>query len=151
MKFVDEASIKVQAGKGGNGSLSFRREKYIAKGGPDGGDGGDGGSVWLEADYAVNTMVDYRFQRSYQAENGQQGMGKNCTGKGGDDITLKIPVGTTVIDEDTQEILGDLAEHGQRLKVAQGGFHGLGNTRFKSSTNRTPRQTTPAPRASFAT
>lgn len=143
MKFVDEASIKVQAGKGGNGGLSFRREKYIAKGGPDGGDGGDGGSVWLQADYSVNTMVDYRFQRSYQAESGQQGMGKNCTGKGGDDITLKVPVGTTIIDEDTQEILGDLAESGQRLKVAQGGFHGLGNTRFKSSTNRTPRQTTP--------
>ncbi len=143
MKFVDEASIRVQAGKGGNGSLSFRREKYIAKGGPDGGDGGDGGSVWLEADYAVNTMVDYRFQRSYQAESGQSGSGKNCTGKSGDDCVLKVPVGTTVIDEDTQEVLGDLAEQGQRLKVAQGGFHGLGNTRFKSSTNRAPRQTTP--------
>lgn len=143
MKFVDEASIRVQAGKGGNGSLSFRREKYIAKGGPDGGDGGDGGSVWLEADYAVNTMVDYRYQRSYQAENGQSGSGKNCTGKSGDDCVLKVPVGTTVIDEETQEVLGDLAEQGQRLKVAQGGFHGLGNTRFKSSTNRAPRQTTP--------
>ena len=143
MKFVDEATIKVQAGRGGNGCLSFRREKYIAKGGPDGGDGGDGGTVWLEADHAVNTMVDYRYQRSYQADNGQPGMGKNCTGKSGDDLFLKVPVGTTVIDEDTQEILGDLAEHGQRLKVAQGGFHGLGNTRFKSSTNRAPRETTP--------
>jgi len=149
MKFVDEASIKVQAGRGGNGSLSFRREKYIAKGGPDGGDGGDGGSVWLEADYAVNTMVDYRYQRHYQAESGQQGRGKDCTGKGGDDLTLKVPVGTTIIDEDTQEVLGDLAKHGQRLKVAQGGFHGLGNARFKSSTNRAPRQTSPGSEGEF--
>lgn len=149
MKFVDEASIKVQAGKGGNGSLSFRREKYIAEGGPDGGDGGDGGSIWLQADYAVNTMVDYRYQRSYRAESGQQGRGKNCTGKGGDDLTLTVPVGTTIIDDDTQEVLGDLAEHGQRIKVAQGGFHGLGNTRFKSSTNRAPRQTTPGSEGEF--
>ena len=149
MKFVDEASIKVQAGKGGNGALSFRREKYIAEGGPDGGDGGDGGSIWLQADTAVNTMVDYRYQRSYRAENGQQGRGKNCTGKGGDDLTLTVPVGTTIIDEDTQEVLGDLAEHGQRIKVAQGGFHGLGNTRFKSSTNRAPRQTTPGSEGEF--
>lgn len=143
MKFVDEAKISVHAGKGGNGCLSFRREKYIAKGGPDGGDGGDGGSVFLEADDAINTMVDYRYTRRYQAENGQQGMGKNCTGKGGDDLILKVPVGTTIIDEDTREILGDLSEHGQRIKVAQGGFHGLGNTRFKSSINRAPRQTSP--------
>lgn len=143
MKFVDEATIKVQAGKGGNGALSFRREKYIARGGPDGGDGGDGGSIILEADYAVNTMVDYRYQRSYQAESGQSGSGKNCTGKSGDDLVLQVPVGTTVIDEDTQEVLGDLVTHGQRLLVAQGGFHGLGNTRFKSSTNRAPRQTKP--------
>ncbi len=149
MKFVDEASIKVQAGHGGNGALSFRREKYIAKGGPDGGDGGDGGSVWLEADYAVNTMIDYRYQRSYQAANGQSGAGKNCTGRSGDDLTLKVPVGTTVIDEDTQEVLGDLTEYGQRLKVAQGGFHGLGNTRFKSSTNRAPRQTSPGSDGEF--
>jgi GTP-binding protein len=149
MKFVDEAGIKVQAGRGGNGSLSFRREKYIAKGGPDGGDGGDGGSVWLQADYAVNTMVDYRFQRFYQADSGQQGSGKSCTGRGGDDLTLNVPVGTTVIDEDTQEVLGDLAENGQRLKVAQGGFHGLGNIRFKSSTNRAPRQITPGSDGEF--
>lgn len=142
MKFVDEAIIKVQAGKGGNGCLSFRREKYIAKGGPDGGDGGDGGSVYLQADSALNTMVDYRYQRNYQAENGQPGMGKNCTGKGGEDLILNVPVGTTVIDIDTDEILGDLSEEGQQLMVAQGGFHGLGNTRFKSSTNRAPRQTT---------
>ena len=123
MKFVDETMIKVQAGRGGNGGLSFRREKYIAKGGPDGGDGGDGGSVWLEADYSVNTMVDYRYQRHYQAESGQQGMGRDCTGKGGGDKVLKVPVGTTIIDEDTQEILGDLSEHEQRIMVAQGGFH----------------------------
>ncbi len=143
MKFVDEASIKVFAGKGGNGCLSFRREKYIEKGGPDGGDGGDGGSVFMEADESLNTMVDYRFQRTYRAENGEAGRGRNCTGKSGEDIVLKVPVGTTVIDEDSREILGDLSVAGQQLKVAQGGFHGLGNTRFKSSTNRAPRQTTP--------
>lgn len=142
MKFVDEARIKVQAGKGGNGCLSFRREKYVAKGGPDGGDGGDGGSVIIEADNALNTMVDYRFQRNYSAASGEQGRGRNCTGASGQDLILKVPVGTTVIDEDIDEILGDLSEHGQQLLVAQGGFHGLGNTRFKSSTNRTPRQTT---------
>jgi GTP-binding protein len=141
MKFVDEASIKVHAGNGGNGCLSFRREKFIPRGGPDGGDGGDGGSVWLQADDAINTMIDYRYQRSHRAENGQSGLGKNCTGKSGEDLVLRIPVGTTVIDEDTQEVLGDLREHGQRLLVAQGGFHGLGNTRYKSSTNRAPRQT----------
>lgn len=143
MKFVDEASITVYAGKGGNGSLSFRREKYVAKGGPDGGDGGDGGSVYLEGDNNLNTMVDYRFVRTYRAENGQGGMGRNCTGKKGEDLVLKVPVGTTVLDEDTGEILGDVQADGQRLKVAQGGYHGLGNTRFKSSTNRAPRQTTP--------
>jgi GTP-binding protein len=143
MKFVDEAGIQVQAGKGGNGALSFRREKYIAKGGPDGGDGGDGGSVWLEADYAVNTMVDYRYQRNYRADGGQSGSGRNCTGRKGDDLILKVPVGTTVIDDDTHEVLGDLKTAGQRLKVAQGGFHGLGNIRYKSSTNRAPRQTSP--------
>ncbi len=143
MKFVDEASITVYAGKGGNGSLSFRREKYVAKGGPDGGDGGDGGSVILEGDENLNTMVDYRFVRSYRAENGEGGMGRNCTGKKGEDLVLKVPVGTTILDEDTGEILGDIQASGQRLKVAQGGYHGLGNTRFKSSTNRAPRQTTP--------
>ena len=143
MKFVDEAPIRVQAGKGGNGCLSFRREKYVAKGGPDGGDGGDGGSVYLAADDSLNTLVDYRYQRSYQAENGQPGQGRNCTGKSGSDLVLGVPVGTTVIDEDTDEVLGDLTAAGQRLKVAQGGFHGLGNTRYKSSTNRAPRQTSP--------
>jgi GTP-binding protein len=143
MKFVDETQIRVQAGKGGNGALSFRREKYIPRGGPDGGDGGDGGSIYLEADAALNTLVDFRFQRHYQAENGEGGKGRNCTGKGGDDLILKVPVGTTVLDEDSGEVLGDLSAAEQRLKVAQGGFHGLGNTRFKSSTNRAPRQTSP--------
>jgi len=143
MKFVDEAPITVVAGNGGSGCLSFRREKYIPKGGPDGGDGGDGGSVFLEADENLNTLVDYRYQRQFRAKNGQPGMGKNCTGAKGDNLVLKVPIGTTVIDEDTREILGDLSEHKEQLLVAQGGFHGLGNTRFKSSTNQTPRQTTP--------
>ena len=143
MKFVDEASIKVFAGKGGNGCLSFRREKYIAKGGPDGGDGGDGGSVIMQADSALNTMVDYRFQRQYRAESGESGKGRNCTGRSGEDLVLNVPIGTTILDEDSGEILGDLSADGQQLIVARGGFHGLGNTRFKSSTNRAPRQTTP--------
>jgi len=142
VKFVDEAPIRVFAGKGGNGCLSFRREKYIPKGGPDGGDGGDGGSVFVEASDSVNTLVDYRYQRVYRAENGDGGRGANCRGKSGADLILLVPVGTTIIDDDTQEILGDLTENGSRLKVAQGGFHGLGNARFKSSVNRAPRQTT---------
>lgn len=141
MKFVDEATIIVAAGKGGHGCLSFRREKYIPKGGPDGGDGGDGGSVYLEADKGLNTLVDYRFQRSHKAPNGEPGSGRNCTGIKGEDLVLPVPVGTTVVDMDTHEVLGDLAKVGQRLKVAQGGFHGLGNARFKSSINRAPRQT----------
>lgn len=143
MKFVDEASIRVFAGKGGNGCLSFRREKYIAKGGPDGGDGGDGGSVILEADESLNTMVDYRFVRVHRADNGESGRGRNCTGPSGEDLVLRVPVGTTVLDEDSAEVLGDLSVAGQQLIVARGGFHGLGNTRFKSSTNRAPRQVTP--------
>jgi len=141
MKFVDEATIIVEAGKGGHGCLSFRREKYVPKGGPDGGDGGDGGSVYLEADSALNTLIDYRFQRKYKAQNGEPGAGRNCTGTKGEDLVLPVPVGTTVVDMDTHEALGDLTKEGQRLKVAQGGFHGLGNTRFKSSVNRAPRQT----------
>lgn len=141
MKFVDEAPIHVEAGKGGNGCLSFRREKFIAKGGPDGGDGGDGGSVYLVADDSLNTLIDYRFQPRYRAQNGEKGGSKNCTGSKGEDLLLPVPVGTTVIDSDTGEQLGDLTDIGQRLKVAQGGFHGLGNTRFKSSVNRAPRQT----------
>ena len=142
MKFVEEASIKVFAGNGGSGCRSFRRENYVPRGGRDGGDGGDGGSVVMEADEALNTMVDFRFQRAYRAENGESGRGQNKTGSSGEDLVLKVPIGTTILDEDTGEMLGDLSEPGQRLVVAQGGFHGLGNTRFKSSTNRAPRQTT---------
>ena len=142
MKFVDEAEITVEAGKGGNGCLSFRREKYIEKGGPDGGDGGDGGSVFLQADSALNTLVDFRFQPRYRAESGQPGQGRNCTGRSGEDLIVKVPVGTAVIDIDTEELIADLDDPGQPVKVAQGGFHGLGNTRFKSSTNRAPRKTT---------
>src|SRR5680860_227126 len=141
MKFVDEATIIVEAGKGGHGCLSFRREKYIPRGGPDGGDGGDGGSVYLEAADSLNTLIDYQFQRKHKAPGGEQGSGRNCTGTKGEDLVLPVPVGTTVVDVDTHEVLGDLARIGQRLKVAQGGFHGLGNTRFKSSINRAPRQT----------
>lgn len=142
MKFVDEATIIVEAGNGGHGCLSFRREKFVPKGGPDGGDGGDGGSVYLEADASLNTLIDYRFQRKHRATNGEPGAGRNCSGSKGEDLVLPVPVGTTVVDMDTHEVLGDLTRVGQRLKVAQGGFHGLGNTRFKSSVNRAPRQTT---------
>jgi GTP-binding protein len=143
MKFVDEASISVDAGKGGNGCMSFHREKFVAKGGPNGGDGGDGGSVFIQADDAVNTLIDYRYTRRYRAENGKNGQSRDMTGYKGQDIILKVPVGTTIIDEDTLEVLGDLATDKQTLMVAQGGFHGLGNTRFKSSVNRAPRQTKP--------
>lgn len=143
MKFVDEAPIFVQAGDGGNGCVSFWREKFIDKGGPDGGDGGDGGSVWLEADDDLNTLIDYRYQKKYIAPSGKSGRGANCTGAKGDDLVLKVPVGTTVFDVDTDERLGDLTEDGQRLLVARGGFHGIGNTRFKSSVNRSPRQFKP--------
>lgn len=143
MKFVDEAHISVAAGKGGNGCLSFRREKFIPRGGPDGGDGGDGGSVYLQADVNLNTLVDYRYKRKFDAQNGEPGRGRDCRGASGSDLVLKVPVGTTVIDVDTEEVLGDLIAAGDKLLVAQGGFHGLGNTRFKSSVNRAPRQTSP--------
>lgn len=142
MKFVDEANIRVYAGKGGNGCLSFRREKFVPFGGPDGGDGGDGGSVYLVADSNLNTLVDFRYQRVFRAENGQSGMGSDCTGKSGADIEIKVPVGTIVSDAETTEFLGDLITHGQKLCVAKGGFHGIGNARFKTSVNRAPRQTT---------
>lgn len=143
MKFVDEARIKVTAGSGGKGCLSFRRERFIPRGGPDGGDGGDGGSVYLVADEALNTMVDYRYQRQFRAQPGGPGQGSNCTGRSGEDLLLPVPVGTTVVDQETGETMGDLTEVGQKLLVAQGGFHGLGNARYKSSTNRAPRQTSP--------
>ncbi|KTD51392.1 GTP-binding protein, GTP1/Obg family [Legionella quinlivanii] len=143
MKFVDEALIKVDAGNGGHGCLSFRREKFVPRGGPDGGDGGDGGCVYLEGNSSLNTLVDFRYQRHFKAENGQPGMGGNCTGKRGEDLVIPVPVGTLVYDVDSRELLGDVSENGQQLLVAQGGFHGLGNTRYKSSVNRAPRQTTP--------
>lgn len=141
MKFVDEASIKVTAGNGGHGCLSFRREKFIPFGGPDGGDGGDGGSVYLEANAGLNTLIDFRYKRQFKAENGQCGMGSNCTGKKGEDLVIQVPVGTMVYEAQTDELLGDLRHHNERLLVARGGFHGLGNTRYKSSINRAPRQT----------
>lgn len=143
MKFVDEVSISVKAGDGGNGMMSFRREKFIENGGPNGGDGGDGGSIYIEAFANLNTLVDYRYTRRFQAPNGDKGGSTDCTGAKGEDLILPVPIGTTVIDAGTQEVIGDLVRAGQRLLVAQGGWHGLGNTRFKSSTNRAPRQTTP--------
>jgi GTP-binding protein len=142
MKFVDEVKIHVAAGKGGNGCVSFRREKYIPFGGPDGGDGGDGGSIYLRADSGLTTLADYRHKRQFKAKNGEQGMGRQRTGASMDDLILEVPVGTRVMDEETQEVIGDLTEDQQLLLVAKGGFHGLGNTRFKSSTNRAPRQST---------
>lgn len=142
MKFVDEVKIWVEAGDGGNGCLSFRREKFIPKGGPDGGDGGDGGSVYLVADEGVNTLVEFRYHRRLKAERGANGRGRDCTGKGGDDIMVPVPIGTIIYDIDTDEKIGDLTAEGQKICVAKGGFHGLGNARFKSSVNRTPRQTT---------
>jgi GTP-binding protein len=143
MKFVDEVRIQVEAGDGGNGCVSFRREKYVPFGGPDGGDGGDGGDVILEAAENLNTLVDFRFHSVHRAGRGQNGSGANCIGRRGDDCILKVPVGTVVHDAETDERLGDLTSVGQRLVVAQGGYHGLGNTRFKSSTNRAPQRATP--------
>ncbi|WP_295390915.1 Obg family GTPase CgtA [uncultured Thiodictyon sp.] len=143
MKFVDEAFIRVEAGDGGSGCVSFRREKYIPKGGPDGGDGGDGGSITLLADNNLNTLVDFRFQRIHRAESGHKGMGKDMRGRGGRDLLLRVPVGTRVFDHETGEWLGELLTNGERLLVAQGGFHGIGNARYKSSTNRAPRQFSP--------
>lgn len=143
MKFVDEVIIRVEAGNGGDGCVSFRREKYIPFGGPDGGDGGDGGSIYLRADAELNTLADYRYTRLFRAEHGQRGMGSDCTGRGGADLEIVVPVGTLAYDVETDELIGDLVEPGQRLLVARGGFHGLGNTRYKSSTNRAPRQFKP--------
>lgn len=143
MKLVDEADILVKAGDGGNGCVSFRREKFIPFGGPDGGDGGNGGSVWLVADENLNTLVDFRHQRIFRAQRGQNGMGSQMYGKGGEDTTIRVPVGTVITNLATGEIIGDLVRHGQRLLVAQGGRGGLGNMHFKSSTNRAPRRATP--------
>lgn len=142
MKFIDEAIIRVEAGKGGDGCLSFRREKFIPFGGPNGGDGGDGGSIFFQADGNINTLIDFRYKRTFRAQNGQKGMGADCTGKSGEDLIIPVPVGTVVADCDTGEFIGDLAKPQDKLLIAKGGVHGLGNTRFKSSTNRSPQQTT---------
>jgi GTPase len=143
MKFVDEATIKIEAGNGGNGCLSFRREKYVPFGGPDGGDGGDGGSIYLLGDQNLNTLIDFRYQRQYKGENGEKGMGAKCTGKKGEDLLIHVPVGTMAFDTETDELIADIKEPGEKILVAQGGFHGLGNTRYKSSINQAPRQTSP--------
>jgi GTP-binding protein len=140
MKFIDEARLKVQAGNGGRGSTSFRREKFVPFGGPDGGDGGNGGSVYLRAAPGINTLVDFRIERTRKAGSGEYGSGNGCTGRGGADLYIPVPVGTVVRDLETQEALGDLTRQGQELLVARGGKGGWGNTRFKSSTNRAPRQ-----------
>ena len=140
MKFVDEATVKVQAGNGGRGCVSFRREKFVPYGGPDGGDGGDGGSVFLRAEGGINTLADFRILRTYRAAHGEAGSSRDCTGRGGADLAIPVPVGTVVQDLDTQEIIGDLTKPGQSVLVAKGGKGGWGNQRFKSSTNRSPRQ-----------
>lgn len=142
MRFIDEAVVTVKAGDGGNGIASFRREKYVPRGGPDGGDGGSGGDVYVIADDNTNTLVDYRYTRRYDAKRGENGHSKNCAGKGSDDVFLPVPIGTTIIDTETDEVLGDLVEIGQKLLVAKGGDGGLGNTHFKSSTNQAPRKAT---------
>jgi GTP-binding protein len=143
MKFIDESKIEVIAGNGGNGAASFRREKYIEKGGPDGGDGGRGGSVFAIADRNINTLVDYRFARMHRAKNGERGGSAACYGKGADDVILRIPVGTMITDINTGHVIADLTHDGERVLLAKGGAGGLGNLHFKSSTNRTPRQCTP--------
>jgi len=142
MKFIDEALIIVEAGDGGNGCLSFRREKFIPMGGPDGGDGGPGGSIYLKADRNLNTLADFRFQRIFRAERGENGKGRLSTGKAGDDLIVRVPVGTTTYDAETNELIGDLTKHDATICVAKGGRYGVGNTHFKSSTNRSPRRIT---------
>lgn len=143
MRFVDEATIKVQAGNGGRGAASFRREKFIPFGGPDGGDGGKGADIYLVGTPGINTLADFRYNRAFRAPHGTAGSGKDCTGAGGTDLEVPVPIGTVVVDVDTEEQLGDVTEVGQRLLVAKGGKGGWGNTRFKSSTNRTPRKAQP--------
>ena len=140
MKFVDEVQVRVEAGDGGNGAIGFRREKYIPMGGPDGGDGGDGGSVYLIGVENINTLVDFRYHTVHRAERGQNGSGQQCTGKKGEDFYISVPLGTQVFDANTDELIGDITKVGETLLVAQGGFHGLGNTRFKSSINRAPQK-----------
>lgn len=144
MKFIDEATIWVEAGSGGNGCVSFLREKFVPKGGPDGGHGGDGGSVFFEATEHLNTLVDFRHKRRFQAEAGEAGRGRCCAGKHGDDLVVKVPVGTIIKDVLTNTVIDDLDAHGKRCCVAKGGRHGVGNTAFKSSTNQAPRRATKA-------
>jgi len=143
MKFVDSASIRIEAGKGGGGCLSFRREKYIPDGGPDGGDGGDGGHIYFRGQESLNTLSEFRFNRLFRAKNGQPGSGQNKRGKSADYLTIEIPLGTKIFDLETDELIGEMIKNEQVILVAKGGFHGLGNTRFKSSINRAPRKTTP--------
>ena len=142
MKFVDEAVISLFAGNGGNGCVSFRREKFIPLGGPDGGDGGDGGSIWVQADENLNTLIDFRHQRQFRAQRGENGMGRQMFGKAGEDVTIRVPIGTEIVNVATDEIIGDLTEDGQRILVARGGHGGKGNVHFKSSLNRAPRKAT---------
>lgn len=142
MKFIDEAKIEVHAGKGGDGAATFRREKYVPRGGPDGGDGGRGGSVWARADRNLNTLIDYRYDRIHRAENGVKGMGSDCNGRAGRDVELRVPVGTVFRDAATGDLVADLAKDGERAALARGGRGGLGNVHFKSSVNRAPRQFT---------
>lgn len=142
MKFIDEAKIRVEAGKGGDGAATFRREKYIRFGGPDGGDGGDGGNIYFRADSGINTLIDFRYTRLFRASPGEKGMRKQCTGRNGEDLHIKVPVGTSVYDDDTGDLLADLTHHDQTICIAKGGEHGLGNMHFKSSVNRAPRQMT---------
>jgi GTP-binding protein len=143
MKFLDQAKVYLRSGNGGAGCVSFRREAYVEYGGPDGGDGGKGGDVWVEAVDGLNTLIDYRYKQHFKADTGQHGMGKNRTGKGGDDVVLKVPTGTQILDEEKEEILADLTEVGQRVLLARGGDGGMGNAHYKSSTNQAPRKSTP--------
>ena len=143
MKFLDECRVNIKSGKGGNGCVGFRREKYIEFGGPDGGDGGRGGDVWIEAVEGLNTLIDYRYRQHFKAQPGRDGAGQNRTGADGDDVTLRVPVGTQVFEEDREHMLADLTEIGQRIRLLQGGNGGFGNTRFKSPTNRAPRKANP--------
>lgn len=143
MKFVDEARIEVHAGKGGDGVVSFRREKFIPRGGPDGGDGGRGGSIYVLADRNLNTLIDYRYQRIFRAKAGENGRGAQCSGRGAEDITLRVPVGTLIKDQETGDVVADLARDGERATLARGGSGGMGNVNFKSSVNRAPRRATP--------
>ena len=143
MKFVDEAEIRVEAGNGGNGCLSFRREKFVPRGGPDGGDGGKGGDVYLEGNEGLNTLADFRHTHTFRAQHGAKGGGANCTGRSGEDLIIQVPLGTRIVDAETDELIGEVLRAGERLIVAHGGRGGLGNTHFKSSTNRAPRKTIP--------